>query len=240
MSRLTKWLLAANLVAITLLVFAWPQLMVSPGPLIAGHRSLEKDCFACHAALRGSVAERCTRCHAVADIGRVTTAGAPLVSGAATGAVGFHQQLVGQDCTACHSDHAGVIRYRKLRRFDHGLLSASARSRCESCHRPPQDTLHRGVGTGCAQCHAVGAWRPASFDHQRWFVLDAAHNASCATCHVGGNFKRYTCYGCHEHTVAGIRSAHVEEGITQFANCVQCHRSAREAGEGRDGGGGDD
>jgi hypothetical protein len=39
------------------------------------------------------------------------------------------------------------------------------------------------------------------------------------------DYSRYTCYGCREHTLANIRSEHVEEGIRQFDNCVECHRS---------------
>jgi hypothetical protein len=244
MSRLTKWLLAANLAAIAVLAFMYAPLMVSPGPLIAEHRALEGDCFACHAPLRGTMADRCATCHVPADIGRVTTTGAPLVRKAGA-APPFHRQLGIQHCSACHSDHAGVTRYRQARRFDHGLLQAALRSRCESCHQPPQDSLHGNLGgtagAGCAQCHSVNAWKPASFAHERWFLLDAEHSARCDTCHVGNDFKRYTCYGCHEHTPAAIRNEHVEEGISDYRDCVRCHRSAREGAEGGRGrGGGDD
>mgnify|MGYP003381731295 CR=1 FL=1 len=66
-------------------------------------------------------------------------------------------------------------------------------------------------------------------------VLDGDHNATCVTCHTTPDFKRYTCYGCHEHTPANIRSEHEEEGIRNFENCVECHRSADDEG----GGGGE-
>ena len=46
------------------------------------------------------------------------------------------------------------------------------------------------------------------------------------TCHTGNDYSRYTCYGCHEHTPAKIRAEHQEEGISNFTNCVECHRSA--------------
>jgi hypothetical protein len=42
---------------------------------------------------------------------------------------------------------------------------------------------------------------------------------------VANDYKKYTCYGCHEHTPANIRREHVEEGIRNFDNCVECHRS---------------
>ena len=52
------------------------------------------------------------------------------------------------------------------------------------------------------------------------------HNATCSTCHVGNDYSRYTCFGCHEHTPSNIRAKHEKEGIRNFENCVACHRSA--------------
>jgi hypothetical protein len=59
-------------------------------------------------------------------------------------------------------------------------------------------------------------------------VLDRDHNTRCVTCHVRNDYQQYTCYGCHEHTPANIRREHVEEGIRDFNDCVECHRSADE------------
>ena len=82
-------------------------------------------------------------------------------------------------------------------------------------------------------CHTTKAWKPATFDHDKYFVLDGDHNASCVTCHTTAAYKVYTCYGCHEHTVENIRRKHEKEGIREFANCVKCHKSARDKPEGR-------
>lgn len=68
--------------------------------------------------------------------------------------------------------------------------------------------------------------------------LDRDHNVDCVTCHVGNDYSRYTCYGCHAHTVQNILREHRDEGIRDLDNCVLCHRSAD--GEGGEGGGGDD
>ncbi|MCZ8108680.1 MAG: hypothetical protein O9972_63920 [Burkholderiales bacterium] len=84
------------------------------------------------------------------------------------------------------------------------------------------------------QCQSQDGWKPATFDHARFFVLDRGHNATCATCHKTSDRRQYTCYGCHEHTEANIRSKHVREGIQNFANCASCHRSAH--GESRERG----
>ena len=224
MSRILKLILAANLVVLAVLVFAYPHLMVGPGTLIPGHKQLEADCFACHQPWLGSSAERCATCHVPERVGRVTTTGAPVVR--ARPILPFHQELTERNCIACHSDHAGVKRYRSQGRFDHALLQAATRARCQACHQAPKDPLHQRIEGNCGQCHEQSRWVPATFDHEKFFILDRDHDSRCVTCHVRNDYGRYTCYGCHEHTPAKIRSEHIEEGISDFANCVACHRSA--------------
>ena len=221
-----KFMLAANLIALAVLVFVYPHLMVGPGKLIPGHSQLETDCFACHAPLRGVSSERCATCHKPAEIGRLTTTGQPLKKPLTS--TPFHQKLTSQNCVACHSDHAGVSRYHTKGRFDHALLQIAARKECQSCHTSPDDTLHRQISGNCSQCHTQEKWVPATFDHNKFFVLDRDHNTRCVTCHVRNDYQRYTCYGCHEHTPANVRREHIEEGIRDFDNCVECHRSADE------------
>lgn len=267
-----RWLLlviAFDLLVLVGLAFVYPDLMVSPGPLTPSHAALAGDCFACHAPLRGAAANRCVACHAIADIGRRTTAGAPIPPKA--GRLPFHQALARLDCMSCHTEHAGVkltqsphpafahalleesIRERcaschappgnplhsqvgsdcaqchasehwKPAAFRHDSLALDVRGQCVACHAPPGDALHRQVGDGCQQCHATTRWRPATFDHDRYFPLVGEHRAPCATCHARGEFNRYTCYGCHEHTPAKIQAEHREEGILDTTDCVRCHR----------------
>ena len=274
-----RWILAiiaANLVVLAGLAFAYPHLMVSPGALAPAHAALATDCFACHTPLRGASAERCVTCHALPDIGLRTTKGAPMPK--PTVKASFHQQLIVQDCVACHSDHEGPklaqherkpfshellrvdVRERceschaaprneihhdlkvscgqchkpeawKPAGFDHTLLPTAQLNHCESCHKAPTDTIHRQIQGNCAQCHKPQAWKPASFEHDKLFLLDGDHNATCVTCHVGNDYSRYTCFGCHEHTPSNIRAKHEKEGIRNFENCVACHRSASEGNE---------
>jgi hypothetical protein len=54
MNRAVKYVLAANLIGLTILTFTYPNLMVGPGKLIVGHQDLEEDCFACHAPFVGA------------------------------------------------------------------------------------------------------------------------------------------------------------------------------------------
>jgi hypothetical protein len=226
MTRRWIWVLVSlNLVLLVSLVFIFPHLMVSPGRVAAGHTDISTDCFACHAPLRGASAARCIACHALVDIGLRSTKGKVIPH--KTLKVSFHQDLVEQNCMACHSDHGGPKLVQKNRKpFSHALLRSTVRDLCQGCHRAPADRLHTKITGNCSQCHSQSAWKPASFDHEKSFLLDKDHNVACVTCHVNNDYSRYTCYGCHEHTVQNILSAHRDEGIRNLENCVECHRSA--------------
>lgn len=225
-----RWILSmiATLVAmIVALAYTYPHVMVSPGPLIAAHEKLTKDCFACHAPLRGAVAERCISCHVVSGIGLQTTAGVPIAR--AVRKVPFHQSLASKNCMACHSDHP-VPSFTAVSRtqFHHSLLDPALGQKCATCHTAPTNDLHRDLTASCGQCHGQDRWKPATLDHRRFFELDRDHNATCTTCHTNNDFTRYTCFGCHEHQPDNIRSKHLREGISNFDNCVSCHRNAHD------------
>jgi hypothetical protein len=263
----------ANVVVLIALVFLYPAQMLSPGPLQPAHAALTAhatrpgegalatDCFACHTPWRGSTSERCITCHAPADIGvrhararaveatqgtLETTEMRARPDGRASPAarVPFHQALLEPDCLACHREHVGTG-LREPVRFSHALLRADMRARCNGCHRPPDDDMHRTLDVQCSACHDTRAWRPSHFDHTRWFALEGEHRARCTTCHVDGRLQEYTCYGCHAHTPANIRAEHLEEGIRDYEDCVECHRSGDEddirysGGDRREGGGDD-
>lgn len=146
-----------------------------------------------------------------------------------------HRQA-GEACDACHGSRSW-----RPASVDHARLTP--RQACVACHarRRPADTLHAQVSGDCGACHATRAWTPATFAHDEHFVLDRDHNVACRTCHTtAADYKTYTCYGCHEHTPAGMQAEHAEEGVRDLDNCVRCHRSAdehaaREGGRGRDG-----
>lgn len=233
MKHLIKIVLGLNLIVLTSLVFIYPDLMVSSGKLSQGHDKLAKDCFACHSPLLGADFERCMTCHKLADIGRLTTTGQALTKTRINKP--FHQKLISQDCMACHVEHAGAKRYRAQRKFDHALLQVVARAQCQSCHQAPADVIHKQAGDNCAQCHTQTQWTPATFDHNKYFVLDNNHKTECIKCHLNKEFKRYTCYGCHEHTPENMQSVHREEGVQNINDCVKCHRSASDKSEGNEG-----
>ena len=218
--------IALNLLVLVALAFVYPHLMVSPGPLVKGHAELATDCFACHSAWRGASSQRCAACHVTAEVGLKTTQGVSIPG--RTVKVSFHQELIEQDCMACHSDHQGPKLTKRSRKpFSHGLLKVSVRGSCSSCHAAPKDTMHRDVKVECSTCHESRVWKPATFEHSTFFVLDRDHQAPCETCHKNNDFSRYTCYGCHEHSEAKVRQEHLKEGIRNFQNCVACHRDPR-------------
>lgn len=203
------------------------------------HRSLLKtDCMACHTLHQGSklthsdirkfshsmlhtdVRKACASCHVkpADDLHRPLTA----------------------NCSSCHRIGAW-----KPAQFSHASLPKAALAQCQTCHRKPDDRMHRQFNSGCASCHATKAWEPSTFRHSRYFVLDKDHNADCATCHTGAmdafgatDFKKYTCYGCHEHSAAKIRRKHLDEGIRDFGNCVKCHRDPQVEPKSKGGSGG--
>jgi hypothetical protein len=234
MTRRAVWVVVCiNLVALIGLVFLYPHLMVSPGAVVAAHQEIATDCFACHAPLRGASASRCVACHAVDSIGLRTSKGVAIAKKNIKGS--FHQELLEQDCMACHSDHAGPKLSQKARKpFSHALLRTSVRDQCQTCHKAPDNKLHQKLTGSCQQCHSQNAWKPATLDHDKLFVLDGDHNAPCETCHINNNYSQYTCYGCHEHTVQNVLREHRDENIRNINNCVECHRSADDEGGGDD------
>ncbi|TLU54488.1 MAG: hypothetical protein FDX18_11255, partial [Chlorobium sp.] len=134
--------------------------------------------------------------------------------------------------------------------FDHSKLTAASAKQCISCHKTaqPNDELHRLSKANCSTCHNTTKWKPATFDHSKYFRLDGDHKASCKTCHTDpANYKKYTCYNCHEHSESRMASKHREEGIYNYQNCIKCHRDGSEGGRsegqregGRERGGDDD
>lgn len=132
--------------------------------------------------------------------------------------------LVSNSCVSCHSTESWTFTIS----FNHDLIKETSKNNCIACHQSPKDNFH-GVSTkNCASCHGLNKWKPSTFNHDNSFILDENHKTDCKTCHVNNNLKTYTCYGCHEHSLNNIRGEHMEEGISNFDNCVRCHRSGNE------------
>jgi hypothetical protein len=161
-----------------------------------------------------------------------------------------HKGQFGTDCSACHTPRSWDGATFDHNRSNFPLTGAHVNVACENCHKNGQfkglDTTclachaepaeHKGqFGTDCVACHNTTAWSPATFNGKHSFPLDHGEGGtvSCKTCHPGG-YTTYTCYGCHEHNESRIRSKHLEEGISNFENCVECHADGREHEGGND------
>jgi hypothetical protein len=175
---------------------------------LADLQSVPQDCFSCHKQddeHNGEFGTDCGGCHTPNDWEEATfdhsRSNFPLT--------GAHANV---DCEKCHTN--GLFK---------GLDTT-----CFACHAEPPEHVGQ-FGTDCAACHTTTAWTPATFNGEHTFPLDHGENGlvSCATCHPV-DYRSYTCYGCHEHNESEIRSKHLEEGISDFENCMECHADGRE------------
>jgi hypothetical protein len=151
-------------------------------------------------------------------------------------------------CQACHNDNAwqpatfdhalsGFALTGAHSRVDCGSCHANGRfsgtpSDCVACHRDDYDRAsnpnHRAAGfpTGCPACHSTNDWRPATFDHNRFFPLSGDHGGiACASCHVNaGNFRVFTCLDCHRGRER-MDDRHEDVNGYRFESnaCYSCH-----------------
>ena len=214
------------------LVLLAPRLALSPGPVTSGHAKIEDRCLDCHDLGRGASSGKCVACHALDRIGAHDAATAGIDRSAVsrrTAITGMHRSFERVACDECHTDHAGRAPAAATRAFAHEAISADLHSQCATCHEAsrPADDLHRAARDECGICHATHAWTPATFAHEKYFVLDRDHSVACRSCHdQPADYRAYTCYGCHEHTRERMLSEHREEGVQELDACVLCHRSA--------------
>jgi len=218
-----KSVVLLSVMACIFAMFRYPSVMINPGQLLEGHKKIKNDCSACHVMFRGISSEKCISCHKLSEIGmkdRDSTR-------ADRKSTLFHQNLSGQECTACHTDHLGANPEKSFSGFSHDMLQGAA-ANCLGCHKKPADLYHEKFTENCSHCHSTDKWKPSTFDHSKYFLLDKKHNAECITCHTNNNYGSYTCYGCHEHSESKIAGEHREEGIYNFSNCASCHKSGNE------------
>ncbi|MBF0453658.1 MAG: class III cytochrome C family protein [Magnetococcales bacterium] len=209
--------LAILFIAGLYLLLQVPILFINPGQVSIGHAKIEADCFQCHEPLSGPSDEKCMVCHKPGKIESTRSDKIP-----------FHQQLKENLCSNCHTEHLGRKAAKATRIFDHALLGMASQNACRQCHATPKDALHRNIKQECSACHSNRRWKPATFEHTKFFRFDRHHPADCASCHPDQKFDQYTCYSCHEHSPSNVRHEHWEEGIRDFNNCTACHRSGDE------------
>ena len=233
-----------GLAMVSALLFAPPsraqgsvESVLSPGPLIEGHKKFEEDCAKCHVRFdRKAQDGLCLDCHkdVAADV---------------RGKAGYHGRMPQRDaCRTCHTDHKGRAAKAAAfdpKKFDHRLTDFQLRGKhepvecakchtagrkyreaaheCVDCHK--KDDVHKGsLGARCADCHTEADWKKARFDHATTrFPLTGKHvDTKCVDCHKDTNFKQTPreCYACHR--ADDDRKGH--KG--QFGQkCESCHNT---------------
>lgn len=182
-------------------------------------------CSGCHSEGYRVDQKACDTCHRRADAVFMT----------------LHVADYGADCLFCH-DGSGKSdfdhRFFPLEeghanlkcRDCHRLTTfAMTRAACIACHAEPE--IHAGqFGTDCALCHTIARWSEVRLAAHS-FPLDHAQEDSvaipCQVCHPI-NYVTYTCYGSGCHIQPETEAKHLEEGIFDFADCMECHPTGRE------------
>jgi hypothetical protein len=184
-----------------------------------GFTGTSRECVSCHRAdfdgardpdhRSGAFSTRCQDCHN--DTGWEPATFDHAVAGFAL--TGAHGRV---DCASCHA----------------GGRFQGTPSDCVACHRDDYDRAtnpnHRASAfpTGCAACHSTNDWRPATFDHGRFFPLARDHSVSCGTCHVNAsNFRDFQCLSCHDHNREEMDDEHRRVNGYRYESraCYSCH-----------------
>lgn len=149
-----------------------------------------------------------------------------------------HRGQLGRDCQSCHTTDD----WKQPRPFDHArtgfaLTGAHRSAACLACHVGQRwkglgtgcaachakDDVHRGTrGSNCASCHTTTAWKAVTFDHDSTgFSLVGGHaTAACAGCHGAANAIKdppRACNACHARN-------DVHKG-GNGTDCASCHNS---------------
>ncbi|RME15079.1 MAG: hypothetical protein D6797_07435 [Bdellovibrio sp.] len=186
--------------------------LLAPGPLIEGHKKLEKTgCLECHSASKGVVNSKCLKCHKeikkYVDLKK-----------------GLHGRT-NKDCKECHSDHKG----RKFdstkvdkKTFDHSitgfrLKGKHGKIKCIKCHTQkrtkkfirPHDIRFFGSSTSCKSCHKkddlhffVGKWK----------------KKDCGDCHNELSWRKNTRFDHFKETNYRLIGKHAK------LRCKDCHK----------------
>lgn len=189
--------------------------LLSPGPLIEGHKNLEftsEDCLKCHKPSEGIPNSKCLDCHKE-------------IKESIAKKKSFHG-LAQKTCHECHSDHKGrEFDSTKIdeKKFDHKqtgyiLEGKHADIDCVKCHIEkrskakkairPNDTHYFGLKTNCVSCHKK--------DDVHFFKGKFAQK-DCSACHGLKEWKKDLNFDHNKDTKYKIDGAHSK------VKCSECH-----------------
>lgn len=185
--------------------------LLSPGPLIEGHKELEhKDCFSCHDTGEGVTDSKCLDCHKE-------------IKKSIKEAPSFHS-LTKEACFKCHSDHKGrtydstKINEKSFNHKDTGfnLNGAHKDIDCNKCHSEKRvkkdlrkrDPLYLGLTNSCLGCHKK--------DDIHYFTGDLAKK-ECSQCHNESHWDSGVTFNHNKDTDFKLIGAHAKQ------SCEKCH-----------------
>ncbi len=219
-------LILGIVVAIIAGTYLYPHTMINPGELTAGHQHLKNNCSACHTPFAGVSNTKCIACHNPANIGKDSMG----ITDSSKQKILFHQGLMEQSCSSCHTDHKGINPSVSLSNFDHQLLSPTVFNNCNSCHNKPIDSLHQSLSNSCINCHNTQDWKLNTiFNHD---MIQGVDKNNCAACHQkpNDNFHQSTtanCSQCHGTTKwlpsSFDHSAYFRLDANHQTSCTTCH-----------------
>jgi len=189
--------------------------LLSPGPLMQGHRELERaDCLKCHELNKGVPDVKCLDCHKEIRKNVIEKSG--------------YHGLMDKRCISCHSDHKGKdfdSTKIDLQAFDHKLTGYKLAGK------------HATIS--CQECHQETRAKMATRKNDIHFI---ALPTSCAECHkkddihkFSGKYKTMACNECHTEKTwnKDVKFNHdkdtsyVLEGKHQELKCVDCHKNEK-------------
>jgi len=209
---------------VALLAASTWRTMMAPGPVGTSHDEFAGDCDSCHLVFDGIPNGKCLDCHS--DMAERNAKGQ-----------GWHAEVQGQECIACHTDHHGLdaslTEVVALQAFDHAatgfpLEGAHGEPTCEECHEQPiakmagsctacHDDVHSSaLGPACGACHRPQGWDVVKARADHATNLEGGHaEQGCEDCHTHGDHLEddVLCSECHEEAHGGSTSA-----------CNRCHR----------------
>ncbi len=190
-----------------------PRGNVREGRPMARYRELPMECEGCHEDVHaGQFAKTpgsrsvCKTCHTTTDFKKDLLFNHNQTKFTTFPLQGNHSSV---KCPKCHpgvtvAPDVIVVKYKGLPHT------------CEGCHEDEhkgafkkfEPTPTASTESVCSNCHVVGGWQFARFDHTKTdFPLKASHQiVRCPKCHLEGNYEKRiekTCGSCHRDVHAG-------------------------------------
>lgn len=214
--------------------------LLAPGPLIEGHRHLEKvDCLSCHDAGKGVPNNLCLNCHKEvrASIDKKNT---------------FHG-IASQkkNCIECHTDHKGrefdstVVDQKKFNHdlTGHILHGKHKEIKCIDCHKENRskmavrkdDPHFMGLTTTCKSCHTKQdvhlfkddfAQKDCNACHNeiKWKDVKSFDHAKVSNYKLEGKHAEMTCAKCHTPNGDKIAPSVYKWDNLNSDKCLSCHK----------------